>query len=173
MANRKPTIQKEKTPISQDTYYDLFTGEQCWWPVKTLEAIARELIEYCRTNQRALSIEKFRIHKGIPSDTWWSWEERYPFFKKAHKEAIAILANKRYEMAAFREVDKDVIFRDQYRFDPKAGEDDQRKAELKNQETANTPPTVIYLPATPQTGIESQPEKKERIAAERRAKANS
>lgn len=172
-ATRKPNISEEIDAKDGVIYRNLYTGEKTYYPLKAIEHISRELLDYCRRDSRCLSANKFRIEKGIPRATWQRWRETYPFFKEASHEAQDILATKRYEMAAFREVDKDVIFRDQHKYDESWGAINQYHAELKNQETANTPPTVIYLPATPTTGIESQAQKKERIAVERRAKANS
>lgn len=141
-----------------EEYNNLFTGERMWWPLESIKHISRELLEYCSSNQRCLTVEKFRIVKGIPRSTWSHWEAKHEFFKEANQEAQAILAMKRYEMAAFREVDKEVIFRDQYRLCKKTDEDDKRIHEMKKGEEASRD-ISINLYKAPDTGRKSQAQK--------------
>ena len=178
MAKRKPNIPKETQEQIESTHggeiWRLYTsGEKVFTPLSILEKYPAELIVFVQ--QEGVSfIEEFPQSKMIPQKTWKGWVAKYDFIREAVEEAKLILGFKRVKKAQRKEWDATTSLKDTHMYLPWWHKEvNVVHAELKNQETANTPPSVVYLTPTPQTTMETQAEKKERLGIERRAKANT
>lgn len=182
--NRKHNTVKKKTPqipphkdLKNNSHpqegerYHLHTGEEVFIPLSVLKKYPEELIRFF-TEQDVSFILEFPQSKAIPQDTWNSWVNKYDFLAEAVHEANIILGIRRVKNAQRRKWDSAAAMKDIHLYLPWWNKEvNQYHADLKNQETSHQPPTIVYLTPTPQTELETQQQKKERLEKERAKKS--
>lgn len=105
-----------------------------------------ELIDYCLNEPRALSIEQFCFAKGLRRSTLNDWASRDGWCQMMLDEAIEILGKRRYELAFFKEADREMFKLDQHKYDKTWHEDvNIRHAELRKKDEQATGDISVYL----------------------------
>lgn len=122
------------------------------------------IYEWAETSQQ-LTASNFCITYRIPRMTFMGWVNKYDDVKAAFEMAKIIIADRRVNGALYRQMDKEVAFKDLYRYDSEWDEIDKRNAALRKSETPDAVPTIVQLPAAPDTGIQSMHKRKEEHAA--------
>jgi len=98
----------------------------------------------------------------IPRRTLLLWVEKYPELKEAYVIFKMLLANRDIKGAKRRLFDKDVVFKYLHRLDEEWDDIDKRWAALKAMDAPEEAKgiKVVYIPATPDTGIKASSELK-------------
>lgn len=122
------------------------------------------MFEWVETADALTEID-FCIHQRINRATFRRWIDAHQDLKEAWEQVKLIMANKKIRGALKKEYDKEVVFKDLYKYDSEWDEIDKRNAALRKSETPDAQPTVIQLPAAPDTGIQPMHLRKEEHAA--------
>lgn len=104
------------------------------YPETYKKQIMYEWIDYSQTAQRRLSLEGFSSFKGLCRDTIKNWGIKDPWVLRMINEGNSIIAERRYDMALFREIDKDMFKWNQHKFDPEVMEIHQMWAALNKKD---------------------------------------
>lgn len=168
MAKRTNPIKKEHGLAKSTSSYDWLDDSRLRELCPERDSFRRRLIysiyDWAEQHE-ALTATDFCITYRIHRKTFYVWLDLYDDVRQAWDQAKLIIANRKLKGALKREYDKEVVFKDLYKYDSEWDEVDKRNAALKKQETPDTTPTVIQLPAAPDTGIQAMKERKEEYAA--------
>ncbi len=92
-----------------EEYTNLLNREQQWVTDSYLERIARELVEWARTDDKALTLTQFFAERGIGYGVFYGWRDRYPIMKESMELALIFLANRREAGAVNKKYDASTI----------------------------------------------------------------
>jgi hypothetical protein len=97
-------------------------------------------------NPNSVELDQFCIEYQIPRSTLYFWRDKYPEIKQTYDDVKLILASRRRVGALQRKYDKDVVYRDLYKYDPEENLVDKRNAALKKDESNEKEKVGIVLP---------------------------
>lgn len=121
------------------------------YPITYRKQIMGELLDYCENEMRRLSIEQFCFAKGLRRATLNDWSDSDPWCKQMLETAVAILASRRYELALFKEVDKDIFKLDQHKYDKSWHDVNEYHAALKRKEEPQPTKFILEMSQMPET----------------------
>jgi len=105
--------------------------------------LADEMYEYFCTEPDAVFIEIFHQYKGIPTQTWYDWIEKYPYLKQKYKECKLIIASKRITILANH--DPKFLKEALHTYNPKYDEINKYRAKLRDlDDSKNIPVKVVF-----------------------------
>lgn len=100
-----------------EEYQDCFTFQTKPVTQMFLERLSHDLIEWAKTNKRALRLSQFYIHKGIPKNTFFRWCDKYPILRGAKETAMSLMADRREIGAIVKKYEKTVILLNIHQYD--------------------------------------------------------
>ncbi len=112
-------------------YQDFYTGSTKIMSENGIYKLAEELLDWARNDVEAFKLSQFRLHRGIPRDTWKEWVRKYPRFKEANEEAKEMIGNRREIGAMRHELNYGVVGFTMPFYDPEWKEETVRRASLK------------------------------------------
>jgi hypothetical protein len=90
---------KKSTDIANrhldESYLDLFTLQPRPVNLAWIEKLGVAGLNWAIKNDDALMIGQFFLPQGISSSSWYKWVDKFPTFKEAHEEMMAIIGMRR------------------------------------------------------------------------------
>jgi hypothetical protein len=109
----------------------------------------------------SLDIYSFYQEYRIPRQTFYDWITNYPDIKAVHQEVMLTIGCRKRLGALMRKFDKDVAFKDMYKYDPEWKEIDHHLQTIKNDLIRNQQDVFIKMYAAPNTDVPELPTRKD------------
>jgi hypothetical protein len=93
--HRNTAKPKEPKVVQLDEWLNFNTYEKGILTTLSIERLARELVEWARTNPEAIKINQFLEERGIHIRSWNRWCTKYEVLRDARDHAKMILGNRR------------------------------------------------------------------------------
>ena len=127
-----------KKPLYKTLYADYFLYRDRPISEAFIKRIGEELLEYANDPDiEYLRIEPFFMSKGVASDTYEEWKEKYPLFKQYYQTAWHIIGLRREKGMLHKNLSENAILRTLHFFDPlyMAAKEEEKEIALGKQET--------------------------------------
>jgi len=105
-----------------------------------IEKFADEQLDYFNSNPTVYNLEEYRIFKGLPSKTYYSWLEKSAYLKRIHDFCLEVLALRRKKRVA--EHDPKFLTHTLHMYCHRHDEANKYKARLRNIEEASKPQEI-------------------------------
>ena len=145
MINKKPNnnTKPKKKDLNEQRHFkrqeDLFTKAEQEFHLTSqhatdsiLERFADNQLEYFNTHPDKYHVERYRIMKGVSSDTYYGWCNSNEYLRNRHNFLMELLALRRKERVA--EHDPKFLTHTLHMYSPKHDEANKYKARLKKLE---------------------------------------
>lgn len=134
--NSTKTKQNTKNDKRLEELYDYPGGrEKRWYSEEEVRSIAGRMLEYYKTNPRAIKIDQFLGKEDIYRKTWERWTEKYEWLRDIKEQIFLLIANRREEGMVFLDSGQreNPNLKVMHKYDPEWIEIDKYHAELKAQ----------------------------------------
>ena len=84
-----------KEPLWLDEYKNNKDFKRKIATISFLESYAENIIKEAYNNPDCTTVEDLYLEFGIPERTYYSWVNKYDFFKEAHQNALLIIGRRR------------------------------------------------------------------------------
>jgi len=101
---RTKTVHPKK-PVWVCEYRNYRSNEDRVVLLETLREYAQQIIKRAAENPNCFTVEDLFIDDGIPMRTYYSWVEKYDFFREAHENAVLIMGRRREKNGLTRKWD--------------------------------------------------------------------
>jgi len=164
-AEKPQTAKKKKYKTTYDSITNPNSGDkECTYAMYLSEEAFRFFPDKDKWRERLITalyqwafketsyeIMYFCMENAIPYRTLMDWVSKHSDIATAYKEAKLMIASRRRTGALLKKMDKDVVFRDLYRYDPEWAEVDKYHADLKRNESNSERNITVVIPAMPST----------------------
>lgn len=147
-----PTDKKPKVQCLEEWFnFNLF--EKTFMTNIMLERLAKELVDWARTNPDAIKVKQFVAEHGIGEATWHEWCNKYPILGNANRHALTIIGNRRELGAMRREFDAGVVNFMMPHYDPDWDSMLKRREELKKKDDQDTTQKIVVIDRVPDSPL--------------------
>jgi len=137
------TLQAIK-PVWVCEYRNYKTGEDKLVILEGLKEYAMWIVKKALEDDQCYTVEDLFVDEGIPVRTYYTWIERYDFFREAHNNALVIIGRRREKKGLTREWDS-LKSMDQY--NKRWRDSEEWRSSLKQKEdNATGKVTVVMQP---------------------------
>jgi hypothetical protein len=141
--SRTPKIEKFKQLWE---IRDMNTGKTRVLYEFSIEAMARELVDWARDNEDALKLSQYYVLKGIRQQDFHELRTQFPNLDDACKAALMLIGNRREVMALRGKLDASMVRFMMPHYDEVWKKTEEWRAELKNKQEQSLSITVIKAP---------------------------
>ncbi len=127
--------------------------------LQMIERLALEIVDWALNTKDALLLKEFLHAKGVGSNSWYEWYEKYPLLKEAHANALDILNSRREKLAYERKLDTSAVRWSMPLYSKEFKELEEWRSKLKSEQNINAGIKIVELPALdPQISTKKQEE---------------
>lgn len=123
-----------------------------------IERLAKEVVEWARSNPDALKISQFYLDFGIPRSLWNDWCQKWPLLRQANDFAKEVIGNRRENGALNNKLNPSMVSFTMPIYDEDWKEESVRRASLKD--GSSEAKTTVHVTMSPIPNSSLVPERK-------------
>ena len=152
-SHRNTTITKGPKVVLLDEWLNFNTYEKSILTTTSIERLARELVEWARSNPDAIKISQFLEERGIHIRSWSKWCNNYPVLSDARDHAKMILGNRREHGVMTRKYEPSSTNFMMINYDAEWAETMKLKTSLLEKAADSGGPQIVVIEKYPESSL--------------------